>query len=145
VLSGHWAWGDTAYLGRYHQQVSVLAEGRQRTLLDWLMPGFGKHSVTPVFASALLPRRDLPLTTTTNGSLRAMVPIGSYEKVMPLDLPITWLLRALLTRDRDLAQRLGCLELAEEDLALCSYVCPGKIDYGPQLRQVLDLLAEEGI
>jgi Na+-transporting NADH:ubiquinone oxidoreductase subunit A len=145
VLSGHEAAGDSAYLGRYHIQVSVLAEERQRKLLDWLMPGFSKHSVKPVFAGALLPGRKLPFSTSTHGSLRAMVPIGAYEKVMPLDFKITWLLRSLLAGDVEMAQKLGCLELDEEDLALCSYVCPGKIDYGHHLRQVLNRIEEEGI
>lgn len=143
VLSGHQATADTAFLGRYHSQVSVLAEGRERKFLDWLMPGRDKHSIKPLFAAALFPRRELPLTTSLQGSQRAMVPVGAYEKVMPLDLQITWLLRALLASDVDMARDLGCLELDEEDLALCSYVCPGKIDYGRQLRQMLTRIEEE--
>ena len=143
VLSGHQASGDTAFLGRYHNQVSVLAEERQRRFLDWLMPGRDKHSVKRLFAGSLFPPRDLPLTTSVHGSPRAMVPVGAYEKVMPLDLQITWLLRSLLANDPDMARNLGCLELDEEDLALCSYVCPGKIDYGAQLRQILNRIEEE--
>lgn len=143
VLSGHKVSADTAFLGRYHSQVSVLAEGRERKFLDWLMPGRDKHSIKRLFASALFPPRELPLTTSLHGSHRAMVPVGAYEKVMPLDLQITWLLRALLADDADMARDLGCLELDEEDLALCCYVCPGKIDYGRQLRQMLTRLEEE--
>jgi Na+-transporting NADH:ubiquinone oxidoreductase subunit A len=145
VLSGHAALGDVAYLGRYHSQVSVLPEERQRKFLEWLMPGFAMHSVKPIFASSLFPGRELSFTTSTHGSLRAMVPIGAYEKVMPLDFKITWLLRSLLAGDVEMAQKLGCLELDEEDLALCSYVCPGKIDYGHHLRKMLNRIEEEGI
>lgn len=145
VLSGHRASGELAFLGRYHQQISVLREERERKFLDWLLPGFNRHSVKPLFAAALLPAHDFPLGTSTHGSHRAMVPIGAFEKVMPLDLQITWLLRSLLARDVEMAQRLGCLELDEEDLALCSYVCSGKIDYGGYLRQVLNQIEEEGI
>ncbi len=144
VFSGHTAGGDFAFLGRYHTQISVLPEESERKFMDWLLPGFKKHSVKPLFASSLLPRRDLPLSTSTHGSPRAMVPIGAYEKVMPLDLEITWLLRSLLAHDIEMAHKLGCLELDEEDLALCSYVCPGKIDFGHYLRQTLDRIEEEG-
>lgn len=144
VLSGHTARGETAYLGRYHTQVSVLPEERQRKFLDWLMPGFDKHSLKPLFAARLFPGRKLSFSTSNHGSLRAMVPIGAYEKVMPLDLQITWLLRSLLAQDVEMAQKLGCLELDEEDLALCSYVCPGKIDYGHHLRQILNRIELEG-
>ena len=144
VLSGHRANEPIDFLGRYHNQVSVLREDRERTLLGWLRPGFSRFSIKRLFAAGFLPTRPLPLTTTTHGSSRAMVPIGAYEKVMPLNIKATWLLRALLTLDTELAQKLGCLELDEEDLALCSFVCAGKIDYGHFLRQTLMRIEEEG-
>jgi Na+-transporting NADH:ubiquinone oxidoreductase subunit A len=73
-----------------------------------------------------------------------MVPIGNYERVMPLDILPTHLLRDLLAGDSDSAQALGCLELDEEDLALCTYVCPAKYEYGPLLRDVLTRIEQEG-
>jgi Na+-transporting NADH:ubiquinone oxidoreductase subunit A len=148
VLAGHVADdGATSahdYLGRYHDQVSVLEEDRQREFLGWCLPGFNRFSVKNLFASALLPRRPLALSTSTHGNMRAMVPIGAFEKVMPLHIKATWLLRSLLTLDTDLAQDLGCLELDEEDLALCSFVCSGKINYGQHLRKTLQKIEEEG-
>lgn len=144
VLSGHGAAPSIDFLGRYHNQVTVLEENRQRELMGWCLPGFKKFSVKNLFASSLLPRRPLPLTTSTHGSLRAMVPVGAFEKVMPLTVKATWLLRSLLTLDTDLAQDLGCLELDEEDLALCSFVCSGKMNYGHHLRQTLQKIEEEG-
>ncbi len=144
VLSGRRAAAEVDFLGRYHNQVSVLQESRQREFLGWSMPGLKRFSIKRIFASALLPRRPLAMSTSTHGSLRAMVPIGAFEKVMPLNLKATWLLRSLLTLDSDLAQDLGCLELDEEDLALCSFVCSGKMDYGFHLRQTLQKIEEEG-
>ncbi len=146
VLSGSHAAGNVDFLGgRYHNQVSVIHEDNQREFLGWLKPGFKSFSVKRVFASAFLPQRELHMSTSTNGSLRAMVPIGSYEKVMPLNVKATWLLRSLLTEDTDLAQGLGCLELDEEDLALCSFVCSGKMDYGgDHLRRTLQKIEKEG-
>jgi Na+-transporting NADH:ubiquinone oxidoreductase subunit A len=145
VFSGRTASGDVlGFLGRYHQQVSVLAEGRQREFLGWMAPGLDKFSVINTFVSSWLPKRKLPLTTTTNGSQRNIVPIGVYEKVMPMDLPTTVILKSLLMHDVETAEQVGCLELEEEDLALCTYVCPGKNDYGPHLREVLTTLEKEG-
>ena len=63
---------------------------------------------------------------------------------MPLDIIPTFLLRALITGDTDQAQKLGCLELDEEDLALCTFVCPGKVEYGSLLRQRLTEIEKEG-
>ena len=145
VLSGRTAAGQVhGYLGRYHQQISVLAEDREREFLGWLMPGFRKFSAIRTFVSAWLPGRRLRLTTSTHGSRRAIVPIGMFERVMPLDLMPTALLRALVMGDVDRAEELGCLELDEEDLALCTFVCAGKNDYGPHLRHVLDTIEQEG-
>lgn len=144
VLGGRRVQSGTAYLGRYDNQVCVLLEGTKRELFGWISPGFNKHSNLAIYASNLLPKKLLPMTTTTNGSERAMVPVGSYETVMPLDVLPTQLLRALIVGDTEMAQSLGCLELEEEDLALCSYVCPGKYEYGPILRDNLTRIEKEG-
>lgn len=145
VLSGRAASGDVlGYLGRYHLQVSVLAEEREREFLGWLVPGFNKFSTINTFVSRLLPGKTFALTTSTNGSKRAIVPIGMYERVVPMDLMPTVLMRALVMRDVERAEELGCLELDEEDVALCSFVCPGKTDFGPALRDVLTNIEKEG-
>jgi len=144
VLGGRTAHGGTAYLGRYHNQVSVLLEGRHREFMGWLSPGFAKHSSLGIYITSFLGTKPLAMTTNTNGSERAIVPVGSYEKVMPLDILPTQLLRALVVGDTEMAQALGCLELEEEDLALCSYVCPGKYEFGPILRDNLTRIEKEG-
>ena len=145
VLSGRIAMGgELGYLGRYDQQITVLAEGRKREFMGWLTPGADKYSVVKTHLGALIPGKRFAFTTATHGSQRAIVPIGVYEKVMPFDLMPTQLLKSLLMRDVEVAERLGCLELAEEDVALCSFVCPGKNDYGPYLRDVLTLIEKEG-
>jgi Na+-transporting NADH:ubiquinone oxidoreductase subunit A len=145
VWNGRRAGGWAAYLGRYSTQISVLPEGHRRRLFGWINPFGERFSVTRVLASALSSRdREFELDTSTNGSPRAMVPIGSYEKVMPLDILPTQLMRALLVRDTDSAQQLGVLELIEEDVSLMSFVCVGKYDFGPHLRASLDLIEKEG-
>ncbi len=148
VLSGRTAMGEIlGYLGRYHQQISVLREGREREFLGWLTPGRNKFSVLNLFASSWFGRnssRKFEFTTSLNGSHRAIIPIGVYEKVMPLDILPTFLLRAIAVDDVERAEQLGCLELEEEDLALCSFVCPGKNDFGAMLRRNLDIIEKEG-
>ncbi|CAI8276292.1 MAG: Na(+)-translocating NADH-quinone reductase subunit A [Gammaproteobacteria bacterium] len=143
ILGGRTASGVYGYLGRYHQQISVLEEGTHRVPFGWLSPGTNKHSVMGIYLSKLVPTKLLEFTTNTNGSPRAMVPIGTYEKIMPLDILPTQLLRSLIVGDTDMAVKLGALELAEEDLALCTYVCPGKYEYGPILRDNLTTIELE--
>ena len=143
VLDGRAAAGPVhGYLGRYHLQVAVLPEGPGRELFGWIAPSRDKFSLWGVVLGHWTKRR-LALTTTTNGSPRAMVPIGAYERVMPFDLLPTFLLRALVAGDIEWAEEMGCIELDEEDLALCTFVCPGKTEYGPLLRAMLARIEKE--
>ncbi|MDZ7652909.1 MAG: Na(+)-translocating NADH-quinone reductase subunit A [Burkholderiaceae bacterium] len=131
-----------AYLGRYHAQVAALPEGHERELFGWITPSPDKFSVTGAVLGAFL-RTLRPLSTTTNGSPRAMVPIGTYERVLPFDIEPTFLLRALITKDDPRAIALGALELDEDDIALATCVCPGKYEYGPLLRDALTRIEKE--
>ena len=144
VFGGRTAQGAFAFLGRYHNQVSCLSEGNEREMMHYLRAGVNKHSVLNIFVSKLTGSKLFNFTTTTNGSPRAMVPVGNYEAVMPLDILPTQLLRYLIVGDTEMAQKLGCLELDEEDLALCTYVCAGKYEYGPILRDNLTRIEKEG-
>ena len=144
VLNGTTAQGVHGFLGRFHLQVSLLLEGKEKVLFGWLTPGSDKHSVTRAYTGHFSGSKQFDMTTTTNGSERSMVPIGNYERVMPLDILPTLLLRDLISGDTDSAQTLGCLELDEEDLALCTYVCPGKYTYGSILRDCLTTIEKEG-
>lgn len=144
VLHGTKAEGPHAFLGRYHLQVSLIKEDREKKLFGWITPGSDKHSVTRAYLGHLNTKRLFDMTSTTNGSDRSMVPIGNYERIMPLDIIPTLLLRDIISGDTDGAQALGALELDEEDLALCTYVCPGKYSYGPILRECLTKIELEG-
>ncbi|MFC0269365.1 Na(+)-translocating NADH-quinone reductase subunit A [Kushneria aurantia] len=143
VFGGSTASGATAYLGRYHNQLSLLEEGRKRALFGWLSLGLDRHSSTGIYLSRITKPASFRPNTSTNGSERAMVPIGAYEQIMPLDILPTQLLRSLIVGDIEVAMQLGCLELDEEDLALCTYVCPGKYEYGPILRDNLTTIEKE--
>ncbi|WP_320820453.1 Na(+)-translocating NADH-quinone reductase subunit A [Thalassolituus sp.] len=143
VFGGRTASGELNFLGRFHNQVSVLREGRERPMLHYLTPGTNRFSVMPIYLSKLM-SKVFDFTTSTNGSERAMVPVGAYERIMPLDILPTQLLRALIVEDMESAVALGALELDEEDIALCSFVCPGKYEYGPILRKNLTRIEAEG-
>jgi Na+-transporting NADH:ubiquinone oxidoreductase subunit A len=132
-----------AFLGRHHLQIAVLPEGGDREMFGYIAPGGEKFSVTGTVLGAFRKAHRFTFTTTTNGSPRAMVPIGTYERVMPFDMLPTFLLRALIIRDDLRAVELGALELDEDDVALCTYVCPGKTEYGPLLRAALDRIEKE--
>jgi len=138
VLAGHRAEGPHAYLGRHHLQVSVLGEGpAPASGLDrWKSPGS--------LLGRLLKDRTHASSTALNGQPTALIPVDGFERVIPLDILPVPLFRALLVGDTDTAAALGALELDEEDLALATYLCPGKQEYGALLRAALDTIAREG-
>lgn len=144
VLSGRKASGMVAHLGRFHNQVSVLAEGRERPAMHFFTLGANRFSTLPIYISQFFKNKKYAFTTTTNGSPRAMVPIGSYETIMPQDYLPTQLLRSLIIGDIVEAVELGALELDEEDLALCTFVSPGKYEFGDILRDNLTRIEQEG-
>ncbi|MEI7796964.1 MAG: Na(+)-translocating NADH-quinone reductase subunit A [Methylococcaceae bacterium] len=146
VLFGHEAHGAFDYLGAYHLQVSALQEGRARELFGWMVAGKNKYSAMNIYTSSVDRKTDrlFPLTTDKNGSNRAIVPVGVYETMMPMDILATPLLKALVVGDSDQAQLLGCLELDEEDMSLFTFVDPGKHDFAPVLRANLTKIEKEG-
>lgn len=145
VLCGTKAEGPLAFLGRFHNQISVVEEGGKQEFMGWLAPGRDKFSVKSVFASAFnRNKRKFALNTLLGGSHRAIFPTGAFDQVMPLDILPTYLVRAMAVMDTDEAQALGCLELDEEDLALLSFVDCGKNDFGFMLREVLTQIEKEG-
>lgn len=141
ILNGQHALGSRAFVGRFSLQVSVVSEGQPRQFLHWVNPFLKQFSFMNVF---LKRESEYDFSSSQNGSPRAMVPLGNYEAVMPLDILPTQLLRALLIRDTETAQKLGCLELDEEDLALCTFVCHSKYEYGPALRACLEMIERDG-
>lgn len=144
VLTGRQiADAQTAYLGRFDQIVSVIPESSRSDFLGWVNPLSKSYTFLPAFVGLWKGARERAFDTRTHGGRRAMVPIGLFERVMPMDLMPTHLLRALTVGDAEWAEQLGALELDEEDVALCSFVCPGKYEYGTALRHVLDQIAAE--
>ncbi|MDD1605585.1 MAG: Na(+)-translocating NADH-quinone reductase subunit A [Methylococcaceae bacterium] len=146
VLYGHTASDWSAYLGCYDLQVSALQEGREREFFGWIVAGKNKYSALNVYTSSVDKKHNrlFPLTTDKNGSNRAIVPVGIYETVMPMDILPTPLLKALIVGDSDQAQLLGCLELDDEDMSLFTFVDPGKHDFAPVLRANLIKIEKEG-
>ena len=146
VISGREAVGPYAYLGRYHNQISVVAEpnSKDREFMNWLTPGPRKFSKIPLFLSSLFPKKIFKFKALMNGSDRPIVPIGVYEEVLPFNFLPAMLLRNVALMDTEKIQALGGLELDEEDLSLCSFVCPGKYDFGSLLRAGLTKIEVEG-
>ncbi len=134
---------DAGYLGRWERQITLLSDETEREFLGWSVPLGRRWSITNVYPGKFLFPRKLRFDTDLNGSPRAIVPIGVWERVMPLDVLPTPLIKALASREMEDAEKLGALELAEEDLALCEFVDQSKTPVTALLRDMLTLIEKE--
>ncbi|PCJ51855.1 MAG: hypothetical protein COA79_25415 [Planctomycetota bacterium] len=145
VLSGSQKKADM-YMSFSDNGFTVIPEGRERHFLGWMSAGVNKLSNSRLFASSLLGgKENWRLNTNKNGSLRALVATGWYDRVMPMDIYVDVLVKAVLANDFDLAIQLGILEVAPEDFALCTFVCPSKVEIQSIIEDGLNYIEEEGI
>lgn len=143
VLDGRTSEGNYGFLGRYHNQISILEDRNGRALFNWLRPGRDRFSIKRLFTSSFK-KKNVPFSTALWGGRRAIYPLGTYDQVMPLDIIATSLIKALTIGDTEKSKQLGCLELIEEDLAPAGFVCPGKNEFGAPLREVLTSIELDG-
>jgi len=131
------------FLGYYDSQITVIPEGNYYEFFGWASPGINKFSFSRTFLSSLLPGRNYKLDTNMHGGERAFVVTGQYEKVVPMDIFPMQLLKAIIAEDIDNMENLGIYEVAEEDFALCEFICPSKIEIQSEIRKGLDLMRKE--
>lgn len=134
---------DDGYLGFYHSQLTAIPEGDEYEFMGWAAPGFGKYSVSRSFFSWMCPKKEYRLNANMHGGKRAIVVSGEYEKVLPMDIMAEQLFKAILVEDIDKMEQLGIYELAEEDVALCEFVCTSKMNLQKILRDGIDLMIKE--
>jgi Na+-transporting NADH:ubiquinone oxidoreductase subunit A len=135
--------GPDGFLGFYDSQITVIPEGNYYEFFGWAAPGINKYSFSRTFLSSLLPRQRYKLDTNLHGGERAFVVTGEYEKVFPMDIYPMQLLKAIIAGDIDNMENLGIYEVAEEDFALCEFICPSKIEIQSVIRNGLDLMRKE--
>lgn len=131
------------YLGTYDNLVTVIPEGNHFEFIGWAQPGFGKFSASRTFWSWLMPGRTYRHHTNYNGGERAYVLTGQYERVLPMDIYPVHLIKAIMAKDIDRMEQLGIYEVAEEDFALCEYVCTSKTEVQSIIREGIDLMIKE--
>jgi Na+-transporting NADH:ubiquinone oxidoreductase subunit A len=133
----------SGYLGFYDDMVTVIPEGDKPELLGWIMPNFDKFSVSRSFPAFLTPWRKYRSNTNVRSGERPFVITGLYEKVLPMDIMPMQLVKSIMINDIDMMEKLGIYEVSPEDLALCEYVCPSKIEIQAYIREGLDVIQKE--
>ena len=142
VLNGYVA-EPSGYLGFSNKTLTIIPEGTgKRDMFGWAIPQPGKMT-NHMSVNFGLNKKEYVVDARLNGGQRPIVNIGSWEKVLPLDILPTYLVRAIQANDIEEAIKLGLLEVTEEDVALCTFVDPCKIDVGEIIRQGLDMYEKE--
>ena len=148
LISGNVLTGQTVevdnFLGFYDSSVSIILDTVDRPFMGMLVLGNNKSKYSLTHTFLTFGEKLFNFNTAQNGELRAMVPINAWENVLPMDVYPNALYRAILAQDIEEMEQLGMWECDDEDFALCSFVCPSKIDVGEVIRQGLNLLEEEG-
>jgi len=148
IIQGNVLTGRTSGIGDslsfYTNQITAIPEGDQPEFLGWALPGFGKLSLSRTFFSWLTPNKQYNLDTNTHGEERAFVMTGQYDQVLPMNIMPVFLLKAILARDIERMEQLGIYEVAEEDFALCEFVCTSKIEVQKILAEGLEYMLKEG-
>ena len=132
-------------LGFYHTDLIVIKEGNKQEFLGWLLPGLDKFSNSRAFFSWLMPSKKYDINANMHGEERAYVMTGEYEKVLPMDIYPTQLIKAIMIEDIEQMENLGIYEVSPEDLALCEFICTSKIEVQSIIRQGLDLVRQENM
>ncbi|MEM9885496.1 MAG: Na(+)-translocating NADH-quinone reductase subunit A [Bacteroidota bacterium] len=143
VLSGQQK-SDKQFLNYYDDQLTVLAEGDDYELFGWLLPIEMRPSISNTFPNFLFPKQEFVANTNTHGEKRAFVVSSDYEQVMPMDIYVQPLMKAIMVSDFERMEGLGITELVEEDVALCEFACTSKMPLQKILRQGLDEMRAQG-
>ena len=129
----------------YHDEVlSIISTDHKKEFLGWLMPGLKKYSLSNTFFSKLISNKKSLLTTKKNGSVRTIIPMGNWEKVLPMNILAEYLVKSILSNDIEMMEKLGIYECSPEDFALCSFVCQSKVEVSKIIEEGLDIMEIEG-
>ncbi len=131
-------------LNYFDEVLSVLKTDSKRDFLGWLMPGFDKYSISNTFLSKFNNNKGAALSTKVNGSIRTIVPMGNWDKVMPMDIMTEYLVKNILAQDIEMMEKLGIYECSPEDFSLCSFSCQSKVEVSKIIEEGLDLIEAEG-
>lgn len=147
VISGNVLTGTKierdGFLMLHDTQVTVIPEGDYYEFMGWATPGLNKYSLSRTFFSWLFPGKKYRLDTNYHGGERPFILSDQYDRVFPFDIYPVYLLKAIITKNIDMMEKLGIYEVIEEDFALCEFVCASKIESQHIVREGIQMMIKE--
>ena len=123
--------------------VPIIKTNNNQQFLGWLMPGLKKYSISNTFLSKIISNKKSKLDTKLNGSIRSIIPMGIWDKVLPMNIYAEFLIKSIIAKDIDMMEKLGIYESSPEDFALCSFVCQSKVEVSSIIQDGLNLVESE--
>lgn len=136
---------ETDFLGAFSTEVCVIPEGDDvEEPFGWIAPRLNDFSVSRSYVSWLFgKKRAYNLDCRIKGSERHLIMSAEYERVFPMDIYPTYLVKAILTGDIDRQEALGIYEVAPEDFAVAEFIDSSKLEVQRIVREGLDILRKE--
>lgn len=134
----------TDFLGAHITEVTAIPEGDDiHEVLGWIMPRCNQFSTNRSYLSWLQGKREYDLDSRIKGGERHMIMSAEYERVFPMDIYPSYLIKAIITGDIDKQEALGIYEVAPEDFAVAEFVCSSKLELQRIVREGLEILRKE--
>lgn len=134
-----------AFLGVHTTEVCALPEGDNvNELFGWIMPRVNDYSTSRSYLSWLFGKnKKYDLDCRIKGGERHMIMSAEYERVFPMDIYPSYLIKAIITGDIDRQEALGIYEVAPEDFAVAEFIDSSKLELQRIVREGLDILRKE--
>lgn len=133
------------FLGAFSTEVCAIPEGDDvNEAFGWIAPRINTFSTSHSYFSWLLgKKRAYNLDCRIKGGERHMIMSAEYERVFPMDIYPSYLIKAIITGDIDRQEALGIYEVAPEDFAVAEFIDSSKLELQRIVREGLDILRKE--
>lgn len=132
------------FLGAHTTEVCVLPDGGDvNEAFGWILPRLKQFSTSRSYFSWLQPKKAYNLDCRIKGGERHMIMSAEYERVFPMDIYPSYLVKAIITGDIDRQEALGIYEVAPEDFAVAEFIDSSKLELQRIVREGLDTLRKE--
>lgn len=136
---------ETDFLGAYSTEVCVIPEGDDvEEPFGWIAPRLNEFSTSRSYFSWMFgKKRAYNLDCRIKGGERHMIMSAEYERVFPMDIYPSYLVKAIITGDIDRQEALGIYEVAPEDFAVAEFIDSSKLELQRIVREGLEILRKE--
>ena len=131
-------------MGAHTTEICAIPEGDDvHEVFGWIAPRLNDFSTSRSYCSWLFRKKSYAPDCRIKGGQRHMIMSAEYERVFPMDIYPSYLIKAIITGNIDRQEELGIYEVAPEDFAVAEFIDSSKLELQRIVREGLDLLRKE--